>query len=460
MPPATPIILALGLGLVGWLAARSRAWAFRRGRAGRLHSLPSYHGWFVAICVVVPALLFALVWSNLGPSLALAEALKSPAAAQLPAFGFERDAIVAEASSLVTGQTAAAFNPLAQQLSVPLRAARNHYDLIGILITVLISFAGGALSFLRLRPDFTARTQVERLILGALIMASLVAVLTTFGILASLMFETARFFQIINPADFLFGTHWSPDPMAVPGPETGKTYGAIPLFWGTVFIGAIIAMLVAIPLGLMSAIYLTQYATARLRRWMKPTLEVLAGVPTVVYGYFAALTVAPAIRDAAQAVGIASASSESAMAAGLVMGVMIIPFVSSMADDSIAAVPQAMRDGSLAMGATTSETIAKVIIPAALPGIVAGVMLAVSRAIGETMIVVMAAGATARLSANPFQSMTTVTYQIVAMLTGEASFDHPATLSAFALGFVLFLVTLSLNFIALRVVKRFREAYE
>lgn len=460
MPSATPIILALGLGLVGWLAARSRAWAFRRGRAGRLHSLPSYHGWFVAICIVVPALLFALVWSNLAPSLAMSEALKAPAAAQLPAFGFERDAILAEANALATGQASAAFNPMSRTLAAPLRDAHSHYDLIGIIVTLVVGFAGGALAFLRLRPDFTARTQVERLILGALVVASLVAILTTFGILASLIFETARFFQIVNPADFLFGTHWGPDPMATPGPETGKTFGAIPLFWGTIFIGAIIAMAVAIPLGLMSAIYLTQYATPRLRRWMKPTLEVLAGVPTVVYGYFAALTVAPIIRDAAQAVGIASASSESALAAGLVMGVMIIPFVSSMADDSIAAVPQAMRDGSLAMGATTSETIAKVIIPAALPGIVAGVMLAISRAIGETMIVVMAAGATARLTANPFESMTTVTFQIVAMLTGEGSFDHPATLSAFALGFVLFLVTLALNFIALRVVKRFREAYE
>ena len=248
--------------------------------------------------------------------------------------------------------------------------------------------------------------------------------------------------------------------MATPGPETGKTYGAVPLFWGTIFIGAIIAMMVAIPLGLMSAIYLTQYASANVRKWMKPLLEILAGVPTVVYGYFAALTVAPLVRDAAQAAGIASASSESAMAAGLVMGIMIIPFVSSMADDSIAAVPQAMRDGSLAMGATKSETIRKVLIPAALPGIVAGVMLAISRAIGETMIVYMAAGAAARLSANPFDSMTTVTYQIARLLTGDGDFSHPATLSAFALGLVLFVVTLALNIVALRVVKRFREAYE
>jgi phosphate transport system permease protein len=265
---------------------------------------------------------------------------------------------------------------------------------------------------------------------------------------------------MVSPADFLFGTHWAPDPMARPEAADPTRYGALPLFWGTIYIGAIIAMIVAIPLGLMSAIYLTQYASPAWRRWLKPALEILAGVPTVVYGYFAALTVAPLVRDVGRSLGVANASSESALAAGLVMGVMIIPFVSSMADDSIAAVPQSMRDGSLAMGATTSETIRRVLVPAALPGIVAGVMLAVSRAIGETMIVVMAAGAAANLSANPLESMTTVTFQIVAMLTGEGSFDHPATLSAFALGFVLFLVTLALNFIALRVVKRFREAYE
>ena len=226
------------------------------------------------------------------------------------------------------------------------------------------------------------------------------------------------------------------------------------------FIGAIIAMIVAVPLGLMSAIYLTQYASAQFRKWVKPALEILAGVPTVVYGYFAALTVAPLVRDFAAAIGIPNPTTESALAAGLVMGVMIIPFVSSMADDSIAAVPQAMRDGSLAMGATKSETIRKVLIPAALPGIVAGVMLAISRAIGETMIVYMAAGAAARLSANPFDSMTTVTYQIARLLTGDGDFSHPATLSAFALGLVLFVVTLALNIVALRVVKRFREAYE
>ena len=458
--PLVLYLLIFGLGLCAWLAGRARAWTFKLQSKAGLHSLPSYHGWYAALWAIVPALGFALVWNALAPGLAMQSVLASPAAASLPPMDMERDAILAEAMQIASGAQSAAFNPLAQTLSAPIRSAMAHYATIGAALTVILGLIGGAFGWLRLKPDFTARTRVERLVMAALLLASLVAILTTIGILASLLFETARFFAIIPPTDFLFGTHWNPDPIAPPTSDTGKTFGAIPLFWGTIFIGAIIAMIVAIPLGLMSAIYLTQYATPRFRKWMKPLLEILAGIPTVVYGYFAALTVAPLIRDFAVGVGMANASTESALAAGLVMGIMIIPFVSSMADDSIAAVPQAMRDGSLAMGATTSETIKKVLIPAALPGIVAGVMLAVSRAIGETMIVVMAAGAAANLSANPFESMTTVTYQIVQMLTGEQSFDHPATLSAFALGMVLFVVTLGLNIVALRVVKRFREAYD
>ena len=463
MSPALPLLLALALGLIAWLAARSRAWVFRKdalASGAALHSLPNYHGWYVALWAAVPAVLFALAWSSISPGLVLGQVLADPAAASLPAFGINRDSVLAEAQAVAAGAAVSTFQPDSAKLVGPFRAAMAQYGTIGIVVTLLLGFSGGAFSFLKLRPDFTARTRVERAVMLALLSASLVAILTTLGIIVSLVFETARFFQFVSPLDFLFGTHWSPDPMTAPSAVRPETYGALPLFWGTVFIGAIIAMLVAIPLGLMSAIYLTQYASATVRKWMKPLLEILAGVPTVVYGYFAALTVAPLIRDFGLAIGITSASSESALAAGIVMGIMIIPFVSSMADDSITAVPQAMRDGSLAMGATTSETIKKVLIPAALPGIVAGVMLAVSRAIGETMIVVMAAGATARLSANPFETMTTVTFQIVAMLTGEGSFDHPATLSAFALGMVLFLVTLTLNFIALRVVKRFREAYD
>ncbi|MXO50204.1 phosphate ABC transporter permease subunit PstC [Erythrobacter gaetbuli] len=461
MSPTILLLLALGLGLAGWLAARARAWTFRKASPdGRLASLPSYHAWYVALWIILPVLVFVGVWSAIAPGLVTQSVLASPAADQLPAFGFQRQTILNEARAVATGASQAVFNPLAKEFVEPYRQALSFYNWIGIAATLVIAFLGGAWSFLRLKPDFAARTRVERIVMAILLGASLVAILTTIGIFVSLIFETMRFFGMVNPLDFLFGTHWGPDPMSNPDNPDSSRYGAIPLFWGTLFIGAIIAMIVAIPLGLMSAVYLTQYANPRLRAWIKPTLEILAGVPTVVYGYFAALTIAPAIRDFAISLGASNPSSESALAAGLVMGVMIIPFVSSMADDSIAAVPQAMRDGSLAMGATTNETIRRVLVPAALPGIVAGVMLAISRAIGETMIVVMAASTAANLSANPLDSMTTVTVQIVAMLTGEGSFDHPATLSAFALGFVLFMVTLGLNFIALRVVKRFREAYE
>jgi phosphate transport system permease protein len=461
MSPITLILIAIGLGVAGWLAGRAKAWSFQKAQPEtRPVARPIYHAWYVAVWVVMPVLVFITIWSIVAPQLVTQSVLSSPAAATLPTFGFEREAWLAEARAVASGNAPGVFNDGAEAFVEPFREAMGRYNITGIVLTLLIAFGGGTFAFLRVRPDFRARTKVERTVMVVLLLASLVAILTTFGIFASLVFETFRFFGMVSPIDFLFGTYWGPDPMSNPESPDGSRYGAIPLFWGTIFIGAIIAMIVAIPLGLMSAIYLTQYADPRLRAWVKPALEILAGVPTVVYGYFAALTVAPVIRDAAVAVGITNASTESALAAGVVMGVMIIPFVSSMADDSIAAVPGSMRDGSYAMGATKSETITRVLFPAALPGIVAGVMLAVSRAIGETMIVVMAASTAANLSANPLERMTTVTVQIVKMLTGEGSFDHPATLSAFALGFVLFLVTLALNFVALRVVKRFREAYE
>jgi phosphate transport system permease protein len=459
MSSAIPLLLAIGLGLAGWLVARARAWRYRSdAKLGRLPSLPIYHAWYAGLWIGGPVLVFAAIWSAISGNLVLQHVLSGPAAAALPAFGMRRDAILNEARNVAGGFADRVLIPEAQALVEPFREAAALYNGIGIAVALLLALAGGAWAFIRLKPDFAARAKVEGGVIIVLFLASLVAILTTFGIFLTLVFETVRFFGMVSPADFLLGTHWGPDPMAANA--DGSRYGAIPLFWGTIFIGAIIAMIVAIPLGLMSAIYLTQYASQRVRSWMKPILEILAGVPTVVYGYFAALTVAPAIRDAALALGISNASSESALAAGMVMGIMIIPLVSSLADDSITAVPQAMRDGSLAMGATKNETIRRVLIPAALPGIVAGIMLAVSRAIGETMIVVMAAGASANLSANPFEAMTTVTFQIVAMLTGEASLDHPATLSAFALGFVLFIITLALNIAALRVVKRFREAYD
>ncbi len=447
-------LLALGAG--GWMAARSRASALRAS-GQRLRALPAHHGWHAALWIVGPALAVWTAWAIASPGLVVQTVLADPGIA-LPGTEFERAALLAEARALLSDRAAAVFNPLARELIEPMRAAQARFDGIGALLVALTALAGGGFAFTRINAQFAARTWVEQAMMLLLLAASLVAILTTIGIVASLLYETGLFFKYVSPLDFLTGLHWNPQE-PIDG-EAPRGYGAVPLFWGTLFIGAVIAMIVAVPLGLMSAIFLTQYASPVLRRWMKPLLEILAGVPTVVYGYFAALTVAPLVRDFAASIGVANPSTESALAAGLVMGVMIIPFVSSMADNSIAAVPQAMRDGSLAMGATASETIKRVLIPAALPGIVAGVMLAISRAIGETMIVVMAAGAVARLSANPFESMTTVTYQIVQMLTGDQEFDSPKTLSAFALGLVLFIVTLLLNIVALRVVKRFREAYE
>lgn len=455
------LFLIFGLGLIAWITGRARAIAFvrqSRGKRGSVNSLPSYHGWFVAVCAVVPALIFLMLWQSISPALVTDMVLKAPEAASLPHDAFGKAAILSEARNMAMGLQDAAFQKQSELFVPHYRAAIRHYQWVSLAATLLLIFAGSAFAFTRVKPDFRARSLVERLVLGALLLASLVAIITTLGIFASLIFETAQFFSMVSPGEFLFGTVWNPKDVIIAGADNG--YGALPLFWGTIFVGAIIAMLVAIPFGLMSAIFLTQYASARTRSIMKPVLEILAGVPTVVYGYFAALTVAPAIRDLAVMLGVSNAASDNALAAGIVMGVMIIPLVSSMSDDSIAAVPNSMRDGSLAMGATKSETIKKVLIPAALPGVVGGVLLAVSRAIGETMIVVMAAGYTANLTANPFDSITTVTVQIVALLTGDQDFGSPQTLAAFALGLVLFLVTLMLNIAALRVVKKYREAYD
>ena len=283
--------------------------------------------------------------------------------------------------------------------------------------------------------------------------------LVTAGIVLSLLFESVRFFRSVPPSEFLFGLQWSPQ-MALRTDQVGSSgaFGAVPVFAGTLLVTAI-AMSVSVPVGLLVAIHLAYYASARVRSFVKPALEILAGIPTVVYGFFAALVAAPLVRSLGEALGL-DVASESALAAGLVMGVMIIPFVSSLSDDAITAVPQALRDGSYALGATRSETIRQVIVPAALPGIVGACLLAVSRAVGETMIVVMAAGLAANLTANPLQAVTTVTVQVVALLTGDQEFDSPKTLSAFALGLALFGATLVLNLVALRIVQRFRERYE
>ena len=319
--------------------------------------------------------------------------------------------------------------------------------------------AGIYFSSRRISKEHRARNAVEKITVLAMVICSTIAIFTTIGIVFSVLFEALRFFKAVSPADFLFGLEWSPQ-TAMRSDQVGSSgaFGAVPLFTGTLLV-SLIAMLVAVPIGLMSAIYLSEFASPRFRASAKPALEILAGIPTVVYGFFAALTVAPFIRDLGQSMGL-SVSSESALAAGLVMGVMIIPFVSSLSDDVMNAVPQSLRDGAYALGATQAETIRQVIFPAALPGIVGSILLAISRAIGETMILVMAAGLAANLTFNPFEAVTTVTVQIVTLLVGDQEFDSPKTLAAFALGLVLFIVTLILNVYALHIVRKYREHYE
>jgi phosphate transport system permease protein len=339
------------------------------------------------------------------------------------------------------------------------RTVSTKTNAIILLLLVAAGFFGFRAVSKRFTPELPAREQVERVVKFMLAASSGVAILTTTGIVMAMLIETLHFFQHVPFLDFLFGLHWSPQ-MAIRADQVGSSgaFGAIPLLTGTLLI-ALIAMSIAVPIGLYSAIYLAEYAQPGLRSIAKPALEILAGIPTVVYGFFAALTIAPLIVEYGAVIGL-NASSESALAAGLVMGVMIVPFISSLSEDVISAVPQSLRDGSLAMGATKAETIRKVILPSALPGIASALLLAFSRAIGETMIVVMAAGLAANLTANPLESVTTITAQIVTILVGDQSFDSPKTLSAFALGLTLFCFTLTLNFIAMRVVRKYRARYE
>jgi phosphate transport system permease protein len=424
------------------------------------HSLPGYHGGYVAFWAAIPALAAFLIWQAAEPFV-LREAVLGSLPESYRALPAEELGLVYnDIRNIVDG------NFVASAPDDAIRAAAERYDALrrtsGFLATAVVGILvllGIAWALKRVRPDFRARNRVERNIEYLLIGASSVAILTTIGIFASVLFEALRFFQQVSPFEFLFGLTWSPQ-TAIREDQVGSTgaFGAVPLFAGTLLISGF-AMLVAVPVGLMSAIYLAEYANPRFRAYAKPMLEILAGIPTVVYGYFAAITVGPALRVLGDNLGL-DVASESALGAGLVMGIMIIPFVSSLSDDVITAVPQALRDGSYALGATRSETIRHVVFPAALPGIVGAVLLAVSRAIGETMIVVMAAGLAANLTANPFEAVTTVTVQIVTLLTGDQEFDSEKTLAAFALGLVLFLVTLALNVVALHVVRRYREQYE
>ncbi len=454
--------MLLALALVAYYVGRQRAVsvALAAGGSRSVHSLPGYHGGYVALWCALPALAVLVLWQVIEPTwlrssviAALPENLRTLPAAQLGlVYNDIRNLVAGNISSSEPGTEIMA----AVQRYTALRDLSHGLVSAAVLV---IGVAGLAWAYRRVRADFRARNRVERAIEYLLVAASSIAILTTIGIFLSVLLEALRFFSQVSPLDFLFGLSWSPQ-TAIRADQVGSSgaFGAVPLFAGTLLISGI-AMLVAVPVGLMSAIFLAEYANRRVRAWAKPMLEILAGIPTVVYGYFAALTVGPILRDLGSAVGL-SVASESALGAGLVMGIMIIPFVSSLADDVITAVPQALRDGSAGLGATRSETIRLVVFPAALPGIVGAILLAVSRAIGETMIVVMAAGLAANLTANPFAAVTTVTVQIVTLLVGDQEFDSPKTLAAFALGLVLFLVTLVLNFVALYVVRRYREQYE
>ena len=448
--------------LAAFYMGRKRSVALVGGlsRTPQLHSLPGYYGYFTAIWCLIPAVAILLLWVLLEPRVIVALVIKGLPAAQQAMSAGEIDLLVNNIQNLaagdaVSGQVDAVLEDAAARLQAYTAMSQR------LLSILSLGFAGigAAIAWSRIRPELRARNRVEHIILLVLIAASSIAILTTVGIVLSVVFEAILFFQKVPVSEFLFGLTWSPQ-TAIRADQVGSSgsFGAVPLFTGTMLI-TLIAMVVAVPVGLMTAIYLAEYSSNRVRAVAKPLLEVLAGIPTVVYGFFAALTVAPWVRRAGEAAGL-EVASESALAAGLVMGIMIIPLVSSLSDDAINAVPSAMRDGALGLGSTRSETMTRVILPAALPGIVGGILLAVSRAIGETMIVVMAAGLAANLTANPFEAVTTVTVQIVTLLVGDQEFDSAKTLAAFALGLMLFVVTLLLNVVGLNVVRKYREQYD
>jgi phosphate transport system permease protein len=453
------IATLLLLTAIGYTLGRQRAVATVGGRRRDLHSLPSYHGLHVALWCALPSLVLVALWLILEPHIlqALIIANLPPELAAKPAN--ELDLILNDIQNIANNGATVGANPVEAGIAARLISWRQASAIALIAAVAAVAIAGLLWGRRAIAPAFRARNTVERTILVLMVILSTISVLTTVGIVLSLLFESLKFFAQVSPIEFLFGLQWSPQ-TAMRADQVGSSgsFGAVPLFAGTLLI-TFIAMLVAVPIGLMSAVYMADYASPRLRALAKPALEVLAGVPTVVYGFFAALTVAPFIRNVGQSIGL-DVASESALAAGVVMGIMIVPFVSSLSDDVMNAVPQSLRDGAFALGATKSETIRQVVIPAALPGIVGAVLLAVSRAIGETMIVVMAAGLTANLTANPLEAVSTVTVQIATLLVGDQEFDSAKTLSAFALGLVLFCVTLSLNVVALTIVRRYREKYD
>ena len=456
----TLIIAAMAAGAFYFGRERSLSVASGPSRMQSLHSLPGYYGYYTAIWALLPAMGLLLAWNLIEPRVIVGLIVQGLPDAEQSMSPGELNLLINNIRNLangdvVSGEVGTVLQDAAARYLEYARAGRWMLAVLTIGLATLCA----SLAWRRITPKFRARNHVERVISSLLIAASSIAILTTIGIVMSVLFEAIRFFREVPLSEFLFGLNWSPQ-TAIRADQVGSSgsFGAVPLFTGTLLITGI-AMFIAVPVGLMTAIYLAEYSSTRIRTITKPILEILAGIPTVVYGFFAALTVAPVVRRVGESMGF-EVASESALAAGLVMGIMIIPLVSSLSDDAINSVPRAMRDGALALGSTRSETMTKVILPAALPGIVGGILLAVSRAIGETMIVVMAAGLSANLTANPLEAVTTVTVQIVTLLVGDQEFDSAKTLAAFALGLMLFLITLGLNVLGIYVVRKYREEYE
>jgi len=452
-------ILLPALAAIGFVLGRRRATRLAQDGGVELHSLPGHYGQFVLIWAALPPLCVLVAWAVGGEALVDAWALAQVEPGREGESVQDARSVLAEVRSGMAAIDGAWPTSAHAAVAAALERVRSLLQGAVMAVFAVAGAAGIAIARSRIRPGLRARNRVERVLQLALLACSVVAILTTIGIVLSLLFEALRFFRLVSPWEFFFSTQWSPQTALRPD-QVGSSgaFGAVPVFVGTLLITSI-AMLISIPVGLMAAIHLAFYATARTRAWVKPVLEIIAGIPTVVWGSFAALILGPRIRVIGETLGL-DVASESALAAGLVMGVMIIPFVSSLSDDALNAVPRARREGARAIGATESETIRRVMLPAALPGIVGAFLLAVSRAIGETMIVVMAAGMAANLTANPFEAVTTVTVQIVTLLVGDQEFDSAKTLAAFALGLTLFFVTLSLNLMALLIVRRYRERYE
>lgn len=437
---------------------KSRNIAGQGNNSAVLHSRPGYYGSLVALWCGIPSCLIFILWSLFEPMM-----LSHMVFSQVPADVLShldpagKSVLLDRVKAIASG-----FGVTDQAQPYELAIAKQYAEALSIgnyaqfVVVISIALAGLVFANRKINKSFRARNYVERMISISLALCSGVAILTTIGIVMSMLSEALRFFHFVEPSAFFFGREWNPG-FSTTGNAEGS-YGLLPLLWGTILV-SIIALLVAIPIGLFIAIYLAEYASSRLRAWAKPAIEILAGIPTIVYGVFALMVVGPFFKMLGDSVGL-HINATSALTAGFVMGVMIIPFVSSLSDDIITQVPRTLRDGSLGLGATKSETIRQVVLPAALPGIIGAFLLAASRAIGETMIVVLAAGNSPLLQINPLEAVSTVTVTIVNQLTGDTDFASPQALVAFALGLTLFVITLGLNIVALYIVRKYREQYE